>query len=77
MSHRNQDDRTANRRRVDKFEASRITGLSPRTLDKRRLLGLPPSWYKVGRAARYDVGDLERWLAEHHHDLCHNREGQQ
>jgi hypothetical protein len=58
-----------NRRRVDTFEAAKITGLSPKTLDKRRTLGLPPSWYKVGRAARYDVAELEDWLAGNHREV--------
>jgi hypothetical protein len=63
VSKRTQGKTIATRRLVDKFIASEITGLSPRTLDKRRFLGLPPAWYKVGRAARYDVAELDSFLA--------------
>jgi hypothetical protein len=46
--------------------ASVITGLEERTLARRRRLGLPPKYYRFGKTTvRYDLEDLEKFLADH------------
>lgn len=49
--------------RMDTRMAGRFTGLSPRTLEKRRLLySDDPPFLKIGKAVRYDRETLARWL---------------
>ena len=44
-------------------EAAAYIGLSERTLAKRRLVGLPPSYLNLGgRAIGYAIEDLNAWL---------------
>jgi excisionase family DNA binding protein len=45
-------------------EAAQILGLSKRTLQKWRLTGGGPEFLKFGRAVRYSVESLERWLRQ-------------
>ncbi len=42
-------------------EAAAYLRLSPRTLEKHRVLGCGPRFLKFGRAVRYDIEDLIRW----------------
>jgi excisionase family DNA binding protein len=44
-------------------EAARRLGLSKRTLQKWRVTGGGPDFLKFGRAVRYSVEALEKWLA--------------
>ena len=37
-------------------------GLSPRTLERYRVTGEGPEYFKMGHAVRYTVSALERWL---------------
>jgi hypothetical protein len=51
-------------RRVGTQEAAAYCRLSPRTLEKWRLLGGGPPFLKLGRRVLYDLRDLDHWLAE-------------
>jgi predicted DNA-binding transcriptional regulator AlpA len=51
------------KKRLTETEASDFTGLSKANLQKRRFLGQPPRYFKLGKSVRYDVQDLEQWLA--------------
>jgi len=42
-------------------EAARFLNLSPRTLEKHRVIGDGPRFRKLGRRIVYAVGDLEAW----------------
>lgn len=49
---------------VNTKQAARRCGLSPRTMEKRRCASLPPAWVRLGRAVRYDVAELDAWIAK-------------
>lgn len=38
------------------------TGLSASTLAKRRCAGLPPAFFKLGRAVKYDRAEVDAWI---------------
>ena len=42
--------------------AAEYLGMSPKTLEKWRVFGEGPSFYKVGAAVRYAEQDLDQWL---------------
>ena len=42
-------------------EASAFLGLSPRTLDRYRVTGEGPTFFKFGSRVRYWKADLEAW----------------
>ena len=42
-------------------DAARILGLSKKTLEKLRVTGGGPRYYKLGRAVRYVERDLRSW----------------
>lgn len=44
-------------------QAAARCGLSPRTLEKVRITGGGPRFVKLGRSVRYDVADLDAWIA--------------
>ncbi|MCZ4343762.1 helix-turn-helix domain-containing protein [Sphingomonadaceae bacterium G21617-S1] len=44
-------------------EAASFLNLSPRTLEKMRVVGGGPPFCKFGRRVAYAVGDLEAWAA--------------
>lgn len=44
-------------------EAAAYLRLSPRTLEKQRVLGGGPRFRKFGRAVRYDIQDLCHWAS--------------
>ena len=44
-------------------DAADHLGLSISTLDKLRCTGTGPVYFKLGRAVRYDLQDLDDWLA--------------
>ena len=44
-------------------DAARYLSLSYRTLEKLRVTGLGPEYYKMGRAVVYAISDLDAWLA--------------
>ena len=45
-------------------EAAHRLGLSPKTLERWRWAGFGPPYVKLGRAARYDVREVDAWAAE-------------
>lgn len=45
-------------------EAAAHVGISASTLNKLRVFGGGPIFYKLGRRVAYDAADLEAWLAE-------------
>lgn len=45
-------------------EAADFLKLSPRTLEKLRVLGTGPRFCKFGRRVVYDAADLTRWASE-------------
>ncbi|MDP9119828.1 MAG: helix-turn-helix domain-containing protein [Acidobacteriota bacterium] len=49
-------------------QAAEYCGLSPRTLEKYRLAGGGPSFYKLGGRVSYSLTDLDQWL-----EGCHVR----
>jgi len=48
---------------VNEHDAARALGLSVRTIQKWRVSGAGPPFRKLGAAVRYDVDDLEAFLA--------------
>ncbi len=44
--------------------AARYLSLSHRTLEKLRVTGNGPQYFKMGRAVLYAIGDLDLWLSE-------------
>ena len=50
-------------RRLRTNDAAEYVGLSPRTLEKKRLEGTGPRYLKIGRAVIYDTSDLDDYLA--------------
>ena len=45
-------------------EAAAFLGLSPRTLDRYRVIGAGPKFHKFGNRVRYLRFDVEAWAAE-------------
>ncbi len=58
-------DTILNRRKLRTPEAARWLGIGKSTLEKMRLTGNSPVYYKCGKIVTYDVADLEAWLATH------------
>ncbi|MBL8255979.1 MAG: helix-turn-helix domain-containing protein [Pseudoxanthomonas mexicana] len=50
--------------KLDNKEAARFLKLSPRTLEKMRVVGGGPRFRKHGRRVLYALVDLEAWSAE-------------
>ena len=48
---------------LDTRAAAAHLGLSPRTLDRYRVSGEGPEFYKLGTRVRYRLADLEAWAA--------------
>lgn len=44
--------------------AAEMIGLSVKTLQNHRYLGLPPTYVKLGKSIRYRVADLQAYLDE-------------
>lgn len=59
VSHHTDNTFTATRRYASEREVESITGLSRRTLQKNRLLGKPPRFYKFGSRVLYDLAEVE------------------
>jgi hypothetical protein len=49
--------------KVPQGSAARCCGVSPRTLEKWRVSGDGPPFYKVGKKVVYDVDELNAWMA--------------
>ena len=50
-------------RRLRTADAATYCGLSASTLNKMRVFGGGPKYLKLGRTVRYDLADLDSWLA--------------
>ena len=44
-------------------DAARYLSLSHRTLEKLRVTGAGPEYFKMGRAVLYAISELDAWLA--------------
>jgi predicted DNA-binding transcriptional regulator AlpA len=53
------------RKKLDTQKASDYLGLGKSTLDKLRLTGGGPAFFKVGARVVYDPADLDAWIAQH------------
>lgn len=51
-------------RRLRPAQAATYAGLSKSTLDKMRVLGNGPAFFKIGRASVYQTDDIDAWLAQ-------------
>jgi hypothetical protein len=59
-SNRNQPNTTVRRRFGSEIEVESLTGISRRTLQKDRLLGIKRfPWYRCGRRILYDLDEVE------------------
>lgn len=56
---------TSQRRKLDTTGAADYLGLGKSTLDKMRLYGGGPAYFKVGNRVVYDPADLDTWLSKH------------
>ena len=52
-------------RRFRTPQAAKYCGISPRTLEKLRLIGGGHIFIRLGRACVYDSHDLDAWLSAH------------
>ena len=52
-----------NPRYFSNSEAAQVLCLSPRTLEKMRVVGGGPTFYKLGRRVVYALPDLQEWAA--------------
>lgn len=50
-------------------EAATFLRLSPRTLEKNRVIGGGPRFHKFGRRVLYAIADLEAWAAERGYEM--------
>ncbi|MGE0735301.1 MAG: helix-turn-helix transcriptional regulator [Alphaproteobacteria bacterium] len=52
-----------NRQRINTRDAARYLGLSARTLEKLRVTGGGPPYFKALRRVVYEISALDQWLA--------------
>ena len=50
-------------------EAAAFLRLSPRTLEKKRITGDGPRFYKFGPRVRYSIRDLESWANARRYEM--------
>ena len=62
---------------VDTAAAAAVLGLAPITLAKMRIASGGPRYLKFGRAVRYRLSDLQKWISEqeHRHTAEYQRAG--
>jgi len=53
------------RERLTEAETAHYIGMSRPWLRLQRMRGTGPAFIKIGRAVRYDIRDLDRWLELH------------
>ena len=49
-------------------QAARVTGFTPKALERMRQRGEGPRYSKVGKSIRYAVADLRAWMEAGHDD---------
>jgi len=54
---------TNDKRLISTEEVATLLGHSPRTLEALRFRREGPPYVKLGRAVRYDLSELEAWIA--------------
>src|SRR6185437_13765588 len=59
----------ATSRYLTNTEAAQFLRLSPRTLEKQRILGGGPRYRKFGRRVRYAIDELEGWANQRGHEM--------
>ena len=47
---------------LNEHDVARLLKVSVPTIRRRRLLGQPPEWIKIGASVRYRPEDLQAWL---------------
>ena len=50
------------KRLINEKELAEYSGFKVQTLQKWRLFGKGPIFFKIGASVRYDLSDVERWL---------------
>lgn len=65
---------TTQARYLTTCEAAAFLRLSPRTMEKLRVLGGGPRFRKFGRRVLYAVADLEAWADEHSYGMTSDPE---
>lgn len=55
-------------------EAASYLRLSPRTLEKQRVIGGGPKFRKFGRRVMYAVSDLDAWADQHRYEMTSDPE---
>ena len=50
---------------VDEYRVAKFLKSSVRTVQKGRLDGTGPPFYKLGRSVRYSLDEVGRWVAKH------------
>ena len=53
------------KQRLNERETAHYIGMSTAWLRIARWKGIGPQYYRIGRTIRYDVRDLDAWLAMH------------
>lgn len=53
------------RERLTEAETAHYIGMSRPWLRLQRMRGTGPTYIKLGRAVRYDIRDLDKWLEAH------------
>ncbi len=51
------------KRFLNEAELEELTGVSRKTFQRHRVFGTGPKYRKLGGAVRYDVADVEAWIA--------------
>jgi hypothetical protein len=46
---------------VDENRGAEHLGVSPRTMQRWRMTGTGPPWFRIGRLAKYRIADLTTW----------------
>jgi hypothetical protein len=46
---------------VDENRGAKHLGVSPRTMQRWRMTGTGPPWFRIGRLAKYRITDLTAW----------------
>lgn len=46
---------------VDEKRGAKHLGVSPRTMQRWRMTGTGPPWFRIGRLAKYRIADLTTW----------------
>lgn len=62
-AHQNAERQPGVTRFMDERQLAAMTGLKAKTLRRWRVFGRGPRFHKLGGAVRYEIRDVEAWLA--------------